>query len=64
MDGHNLIAVYNSREDAERVRDRLIAFGIPAPDIRLSSAIADASTEAVRTDTVPRERHHPYCCSG
>jgi hypothetical protein len=60
MDGHNLVAVYNSREDAERVRNRLIAFGIPAPDIRLSSAIADASAGAAHTDTVPRERHHGF----
>ena len=51
MDGHNLVAVYNSRADAERARDRLLAFGIPATDIRLSSALADASAGAAHTDT-------------
>ena len=60
MDGHNLVAVYNSRADAERARDRLLAFGIPATDIRLSSALADASAGAAHADTVPRERHHSF----
>jgi uncharacterized protein DUF2382 len=60
MDGHNLVAVYNSRADAERARDRLLAFGIPATDIRLSSALADASAGAAHTDTVPREQHHSF----
>jgi stress response protein YsnF len=60
MDGHNLVAVYGSREEAERVRDRLIAFGIPAPDIRLSSAIADASPGAALPENLPRERHHSF----
>jgi len=32
--GTILVAVYSSHEDAEQVRDRLIAFGIPATDIR------------------------------
>jgi stress response protein YsnF len=58
MNSHNLVAVYNVREDAERVRDRLIALGIPATDIRLSSAPEGASTTA-RTD-VPHERHHSF----
>ena len=47
MEGHNLVAVYNLREDAERVRDRLIASGIPATDIRLSSVSDDSSAAAV-----------------
>jgi stress response protein YsnF len=59
MGGHNLVAVYNLREDGESVRDRLIALGIPATDIRLSSAAADASAAAV-TETVPDERHHSF----
>jgi stress response protein YsnF len=59
MNGHNLVAVYNLREDAERVRDRLIALGIPATDIRLSLASENASSAAV-TDTLPQERHHSF----
>ena len=47
MDGHNLVAVYSSRADAERVQDRLIAFGIPATGIRLSSASADTGAAAI-----------------
>jgi stress response protein YsnF len=60
MDGHNLVAVYSSHEDAEQVRDRLIAFGIPATDIRLSSASAENSAGAALTEIVPRERHHSF----
>jgi stress response protein YsnF len=41
------------------VRDRLVAFGIPATDIRLSSASENASSAAV-TDTLPQERHHSF----
>jgi stress response protein YsnF len=37
MYGHNLVAVYSSRSVAETARGRLIAAGIPASDIRLSS---------------------------
>jgi stress response protein YsnF len=36
MYGHNLIAVYRSRAAAEQTRERLIAGGFPASDIRLS----------------------------
>jgi hypothetical protein len=39
MDGHNLVAVYNSRQDAERVRDRLIEIGIPMADIKSKSTL-------------------------
>ena len=59
MEGHNLVAVYNLREDAERARDRLIASGIPATDIRLSSPSDDASAAAV-TQTIPHERRHSF----
>lgn len=38
MNGHNVIAVYGSRTDAERARDRLIEIGIPGADIRMSAA--------------------------
>src|SRR6201987_4848301 len=59
MGGHNLVAVYNLREDAERVRDRLIALGIPATDIRLSSASDDAGGAAV-PKTALHERRHSF----
>jgi stress response protein YsnF len=36
MDGHNVVAVYRSRADAERARDRLIQIGVPDIDIRMS----------------------------
>jgi stress response protein YsnF len=63
MQGHNLVAVYNSREEAERVRDRLIEFGIPAGDIRLSPI--DAASGAVGpvsndTNAMPLERHQSF----
>ena len=58
MDGHNLVAVYSSRADAERVQDRLIAFGIPATGIRLSSASADTGAAAITES--PHERHHSF----
>lgn len=38
MEGHNLIAIYGSRTDAERARDRLIQSGIPDIDVRISAA--------------------------
>src|SRR5690348_15897023 len=60
MDDHNLVAVYGSRHDAERVRDRLISFGIPATDVRLSSAVTDADAGAALTETVQREEHHGF----
>jgi stress response protein YsnF len=60
MDGHNLVAVYVSRRDAEPVRDRLIEFGIPATDIRLSSADADASTASAHTGAASHERHESF----
>lgn len=37
MAGYNLVAVYGARADAERARDRLIQFGIPSGDIRISA---------------------------
>jgi stress response protein YsnF len=36
MYGHNVVAVFSSRADAERARDRLIQSGIPVDRIRLS----------------------------
>ena len=60
MDGHNLVAVYVSRRDAEPVRDRLIEFGIPATDIRLSSADADATAASAHTGAASHERHESF----
>src|SRR5580693_7671752 len=60
MDGHNLVAVYVSRRDAEPVRDRLIEFGISATDIRLSSADADASTASAHTGAASHQRHESF----
>lgn len=37
MEGHNIVAIYGSRSDAERARDRLIEIGIPGTDIRMSA---------------------------
>jgi hypothetical protein len=42
MHGNNLVAVYHSRSDAERVRQKLISDGFSSSDIRLSG---DASTQ-------------------
>ncbi len=47
MNGHSLVAVYESRAHAERARDRLMQLGIPATDIRLS---ADSGTERVESE--------------
>jgi stress response protein YsnF len=41
MNGHSLVAVYESRAHAERARERLMQLGISATDIRLS---ADSGT--------------------
>lgn len=38
MAKHNLVAMYNLRDEAERARDELLRFGIPAEKIRLSPA--------------------------
>jgi stress response protein YsnF len=47
MNGHSLVAVYESRAHAERARDRLMQLGIPATDIRLS---ADSGTERLESE--------------
>jgi hypothetical protein len=61
MNGHNLVAVYDSRADAERARDRLIEFGIPASDIRLSSAGAEGGAVAsVSERSLAHEHHHSF----
>lgn len=43
MHGHNLIAVYRSRADAQQVRERLIAGGFPPGDIRFSEPATQTS---------------------
>jgi len=57
MDGQNVIvAVFASPVEAERARDRLIEIGIPATDIRMSSAEpADRATVA-ETDRIGAPR--------
>lgn len=40
MEGHNVVAVYGSRDEAERARSRLIENGIPGTEIRISAAEA------------------------
>jgi stress response protein YsnF len=47
MNGHSIVAVYESRAHAERARDRLMQLGIPATDIRLS---ADSGAERVEVE--------------
>jgi len=44
MYGHNLVAVYVTREDAERAKSKLISADIPATSIRLSSDVPIAPT--------------------
>jgi stress response protein YsnF len=53
MNGHSLVAVYESRAHAERARDRLMQLGIPPADIRLS---ADPGMERMGTERVGMER--------
>src|SRR5438046_1993560 len=61
MDGHNLVAVYRLRADAERVRDRMIEFGIPAADIRLSSAgAAGGAVGSVSDRGLDHERRESF----
>ena len=47
MNGHSLVAVYESRAHAERARDKLMQLGIPATDIRLST---DSGTERLESE--------------
>jgi hypothetical protein len=70
MDGHNLVAVYPSRADAEQVQDRLMEFGIPATDVRRSSATVEPNTASEHTGAAVHERHDSFwataqirCCT-
>jgi len=56
MDERNIVAVYASRAEAERVRDRLIEVGIPATDIRVSGAESVDRAMVAETDTVAAHR--------
>jgi hypothetical protein len=61
MDGHNLVAIYSSRVDAENVRNRLIDLGIPATDIRLSSAGAEGGAVGSAGErSLSHERHGSF----
>jgi stress response protein YsnF len=51
MNGHSLVAVYESRAHAERARDRLMQLGIPATDIRLSADSGAERLGAERPET-------------
>jgi stress response protein YsnF len=42
MYGHTLVAVYGSRDDADRARSRLMQIGIPQTDIRMSAENSSA----------------------
>lgn len=48
MEGHNVVAVYGSGDEAERARSRLIENGIPGTEIRISAA--EAGTAAGRSE--------------
>lgn len=60
MDRHNIVAVFNTRSDADQATRELITFGIPAEDIRISetgSELGTASTTARAEDWSPDRRH-------
>jgi stress response protein YsnF len=60
---HNLVAVYHSRDTAERTRDQLLEFGIPAGDIRLSAAGAvsgEVGSAGVGAGDLPPQRHEGF----
>ncbi len=61
MNGHNIVAVYASRADGERAMDRLIEYGIPAADIRISMADAAAATGSPgAAGSLASERHEGF----
>jgi stress response protein YsnF len=51
MDGHNVVAVYRARANAERARERLVESGIPDTDIRMSDGGPFAGTEPLTRDS-------------
>ena len=60
MDGHNVVAVFATRMEAERARDRLIEVGIPAADIRLGGSDLMDRTGVGGTETVTAPRHEGF----
>jgi stress response protein YsnF len=60
MDGHNIVAVFASRLEAERARDRLIEIGIPAADIHLSGTDPMDRTGIAGTETVAAPRREGF----
>jgi stress response protein YsnF len=62
MDRHNIVAVFNTRGEAERAVQELVTFGIPAEDIRLGGADADLGTAATtaRTEDWSQDRRHGF----
>jgi hypothetical protein len=60
MDGHNVVAVFVTRAEAERARDRLIEIGIPAADIRLSGTDPMDRTGVAGTETVAAPRREGF----
>lgn len=59
MDGHNIVAVYASRAEAERARDRLIEVGIPATDIRIGGDRTDRA-ELAASEPAAEPRHEGF----
>jgi Domain of unknown function (DUF2382) len=57
MHGYNLVAVYSSLEEAQRVKDRLLAEGMSSDDVRLTDAAMTDSMSGSTSD-VPREPHN------
>lgn len=60
MDGHNVVAVFATRVEAERARDRLIEIGIPAADIRIGGSDLMDRTGVAGTETVTAPRHEGF----
>jgi stress response protein YsnF len=60
MDGHNVVAVFATRVEAERARDRLIEIGIPAADIRLGGSDLTDRTGVTEAETVTAPRHEGF----
>jgi hypothetical protein len=60
MDEHNVVAVFATRMEAERARNRLIEIGIPAADIRLGGTDPMDRTGVAGTETVAAPRREGF----
>jgi stress response protein YsnF len=60
MDEHNVVAVFATRMEAERARNRLIEIGIPAADIRLGGSDLMDRTGVAATETVAAPRREGF----